>query len=277
MDNWVPAHMASDGATDGQYTMGYFTREDIPFQYALAEAFTILDGYHCSVLGPTAPNRHMWMSGTIDPDGLAGGPSLTTSGPNNQFTWTTYMERLQAAGHQLEDLPPAGQPDRGRRDQQVDPVRDRAAGQPAVRQRHVAVQPLGQFEYDCLNDQLPTVSWILPPSGFDEHPAALPAAGATFVAGKIDAIAANPDVWAKTVFILSYDENDGMFDHVLPPTPPAGHCGGVRVQDLEHRRRRRRPAGRPRLPGAVHHRVAVDDRRLRVLGDLRPHLAAALP
>jgi phospholipase C len=37
-DNWVPAHMASDGATDGQYTMGYFTREDIPFQFALAEA-----------------------------------------------------------------------------------------------------------------------------------------------------------------------------------------------------------------------------------------------
>ena len=86
----------------------------------------------------------------------------------------------------------------------------------------MAVQPLGQFEYDCLNDSLPTVSWILPPSGFDEHPAALPAAGATFVAGKIDAIAANPDVWAKTVFILSYDENDGLFDHVLPPTPPAG-------------------------------------------------------
>jgi phospholipase C len=66
------------------------------------------------------------------------------------------------------------------------------------------------------------VSWILPPSGYDEHPAALPAAGAQFVAGKIDAIAANPDVWAKTVFILSYDENDGLFDHVPPPTPPAG-------------------------------------------------------
>jgi phospholipase C len=32
-------------------------------------------------------------------------------------------------------------------------------------------------------------------------------------------------VWAKTVFILSYDENDGLFDHVLPPTPPAGTPG----------------------------------------------------
>jgi phospholipase C len=83
-------------------------------------------------------------------------------------------------------------------------------------------QPLGQFEYDAMTDNLPTVSWILPPAGFDEHPAGLPNAGATFVAGKIDAVAANPEVWAKTVFILSYDENDGMFDHVLPETPPPG-------------------------------------------------------
>jgi phospholipase C len=66
-DNWLPAHRASDGDTTGAFTMGYYTREDIPFQYALAEAFTVLDGYHCSVLGPTGPNRHMWMAGTIDP------------------------------------------------------------------------------------------------------------------------------------------------------------------------------------------------------------------
>ena len=50
----------------------------------------------------------------------------------------------------------------------------------------------------------------------------MPAAGAAFVASKIDAIAANPEVWAKTVFILNYDENDGIFDHVAPPVPPPG-------------------------------------------------------
>ncbi len=50
----------------------------------------------------------------------------------------------------------------------------------------------------------------------------MPADGAAFVASKIDAIAANPDVWAKTLFILNYDENDGIFDHVVPPNPPAG-------------------------------------------------------
>ena len=55
MDNWLPAHRAADGAA-GPLTMGYLTREDLPFYYALADAFTICDGYHCSVFGPTYPN-----------------------------------------------------------------------------------------------------------------------------------------------------------------------------------------------------------------------------
>jgi phospholipase C len=77
----------------------------------------------------------------------------------------------------------------------------------------------GQFEYDATHDQLPTVSWILPTSYQSEHPDYMPAAGADYIASKVNAIAANPDVWAKTVFILIYDENDGLFDHVAPPTP----------------------------------------------------------
>jgi len=80
----------------------------------------------------------------------------------------------------------------------------------------------GQFEYDAAHDRLPTVSWLIPTSCQSEHPDYIPAAGADFVASKIDAIASNPDVWAKTVFILNYDENDGLFDHVPPPTAPAG-------------------------------------------------------
>jgi phospholipase C len=82
--------------------------------------------------------------------------------------------------------------------------------------------PEGQFEYDASHDKLPTVSWIIPTSHQSEHPDYMPADGAAFVASKIDAIAANPDVWAKTVFILNYDENDGIFDHVAPPVAPPG-------------------------------------------------------
>ena len=80
----------------------------------------------------------------------------------------------------------------------------------------------GQFEYDAINDKLPAVSWIICTSFQSEHPDYMPADGAAFVASKIDAIAANPDVWAKTLFILNYDENDGIFDHVPPPVPKDG-------------------------------------------------------
>ena len=221
MDNWVPAHIAADGAANGPYTMGYYTRQDIPFQYALADAFTIFDNYFCSVIGPTGPNRDMWMSGTIDPNGLAGGPSLTTSGPDAEFTWTTYPERLEAAGvswkvyHEADTA--TGLPTL----QHFTQYFDAQPGNPLY-DKAMADSPVGSFEYDVANDQLPTVSWLLPPAGFDEHPANSPAAGATYVAAKIDAIAANPEVWAKTAFILNYDENDGLFDHVAPPVPPAG-------------------------------------------------------
>jgi phospholipase C len=221
MDNWLPAHIAADGAANGPYTMGYYTRQDIPFQFALADAFTLFDNYFCSVIGPTGPNRDMWMSGTIDPNGLAGGPSLTTDGPDAEFTWTTYPERLEAAGvswkvyHEADTA--TGLPTLQHFTQYFDAV----AGDPLY-DKAMANSPVGSFEYDVANDQLPTVSWLLPPAGFDEHPNAAPAAGATYVAAKIDAIAANPAVWAKTVFILSYDENDGFFDHVIPRTPPTG-------------------------------------------------------
>jgi phospholipase C len=83
----------------------------------------------------------------------------------------------------------------------------------------------GQFEWDAAHDRLPAVSWLMPTTYQSEHPDYLPAAGADYIASKIDAIAANPDVWAKTVFIVNYDENDGQFDHVLPPTAPPGTAG----------------------------------------------------
>ena len=66
------------------------------------------------------------------------------------------------------------------------------------------------------------MSWLIPTSYQSEHPDYTPAAGADFIASKIEAIASNREVWEKTVFILNYDENDGLFDHVPPPTPPAG-------------------------------------------------------
>ncbi len=84
-NNWVPAKT--------EQCMGYFTRNDLPFNYALADAFTICDGYHQSILGPTSPNRMYFWTGTS---------SGRTSNPPDytvQFSnVTTYPELLLNAG-----------------------------------------------------------------------------------------------------------------------------------------------------------------------------------
>jgi phospholipase C len=67
--------------------------------------------------------------------------------------------------------------------------------------------------------RLPQVSWIVAPTAASEHPEAPPSIGEAFSAGILTALASNPAVWAKTVFILNYDENDGFFDHMPPPVP----------------------------------------------------------
>ena len=81
MDAFVTAHLAADGPDNGPLTMGYYARADLPFYYALADAFTICDGYHCSVLGPTDPNRVMAWSGHHRPgrSGRAARCSMTAA------------------------------------------------------------------------------------------------------------------------------------------------------------------------------------------------------
>ncbi|HEY3686120.1 MAG TPA: alkaline phosphatase family protein [Streptosporangiaceae bacterium] len=219
MDNWLPAHRAADGDANGPYTMGYYEWQDIPFDYALAHAFTLCDGYHCSLMGPTWPNRLYLMSGTIDPDGVAGGPIISNVVPQ-PYRWKTYAEQLEEAGvswrvYQEED------------DYGCNPLeffqsfQDARPGSP-LHANGLRVGPPDQFEYDVQRGRLPTVSWIIPTSEQSSHPAYLPAAAADFVASKLDVIAADPNLFAKTVFIINYDENDGLFDHVPPPVPPAG-------------------------------------------------------
>ena len=107
MDGWLHTHLASDGDTKGSYTMGYMTQEDIPFHWALAEHFTLLDNYHCSVMGPTYPNRAIWMSGTNDPQGLKGGPILETVKPNT-LQWQSAAEVLFAAGYTVKTYTSSG-------------------------------------------------------------------------------------------------------------------------------------------------------------------------
>jgi phospholipase C len=225
MDQWMPAHRRADGR-NAPYVMGYHTRADIPFQFALAEAFTICDAYHCSVMASTWPNRMYWMTGTIDPDGQNGGPIIDTGSrvAPGGLTWTTYAERLEQAGvswkvyHQKDDEGGFNMLDHFKAFRE-------AAPDSALYKKGVYRGAAEDFEQDAQNDRLPTVSWIMTTGSGSEHPNGMPAAGAALIASKIDAIAANPEVWAKTAFILNYDENDGLFDHIVPPSPPPGEPG----------------------------------------------------
>jgi len=96
-------------ATKGPMAMSYMTREDIPYHYALADAFTVGDSYHCSIMGPTNPNRcYLWTGcignvnylGSGGTDGLGAGPATSNGlSPNNAYwVWETFPEVLQAAG-----------------------------------------------------------------------------------------------------------------------------------------------------------------------------------
>ena len=231
MDAFVTAHLAADGASNGPVTMGYFTRKDLAFYYALADAFTICDGYHCSVLGPTDPNRVMSISATIDPAGVAGGPCLVTQTSERQldygtFTWTTMPEQLSAAGVSwkvyndptaLSELSPF-------------PYFKTFYEPSTPAQIEMAAQALSytypaSFAADVAAGTLPSVSWIMPPLAECEHPAAPPEYGEYLVQQILQTLVSNPDVRSQTVFIVIYDENGGFFDHVPPRTPPPGTDG----------------------------------------------------
>jgi phospholipase C len=230
MDQWVKAHIAANGPANGPAVMGYYDAADIPVHRALADAFTICDQYHCSVLGPTDPNRLYWISGTLDPEGRAGGPLLETasSPPVNAYSWRTYPESLEEAGiswkvyqdHDIEIL-----------------ARRFLSGMLSAFTafRGGPLSPLGQrglapeyprdFRRDVAAGTLPAVSWVVPSLLTCEHPALPPAFGAAGIIHVLDILTSNPAVWEKTALIVSYDENGGFFDHVPPPVPPPGTPG----------------------------------------------------
>lgn len=88
---------------------------------------------------------------------------------------------------------------------------------------------LHQFRDDVESGKLPTVSWLVAPQNFSDHPSA-PWFGAWYVSEVLDILTKNPEVWKKTIFILNYDENDGYFDHVPPfvaPKPGDVNFGAV--------------------------------------------------
>ncbi|MGB9416552.1 MAG: phospholipase C, phosphocholine-specific [Acidobacteriaceae bacterium] len=246
-DQWVPSK--------GPVTMAHLTRSDIPFHYALADAFTVCDAYHCSLLGPTDPNRyHMW-TGWVGNDGKAGGPAVGNE--ESGYGWTTYPERLQKAGVSWKVYQDAGLglDAAGKWGQAEDPYignygdnallyfhqYENAGKHSPLAKRaktgtHIAkggtqiarADALFEiFAADVKRNRLPQVSWVVAPEAYSEHPNWPANYGAWYVSQILDALTANPKVWSSTVFILMFDENDGFFDHMVPPMPPAARAQGL--------------------------------------------------
>lgn len=227
MDQWVSEHVAVDGPQNGPLCMGYYTRQDLPFFYGLADAFTICDHYHCSVIGPTDPNRCYTMSAWIDPDGTNGGPIVSTLTSNRmqtygKFTWKTMPEVLQAAGvtWKVYESP-----------ENLSPVSDNVLPyfKAYYTNPQLAAGAFGntyhQFLADAAAGVLPQVSWVIAPVVQSEHPPAPVTMGEVVTAQVLNALLSNQGVWEKSALLVTYDENGGFFDHVAPPTAPAGTAG----------------------------------------------------
>ena len=299
-------------------TMGYYTREDIPFYYSLADAFTVCDQHFCSSQTGTTPNRlHFWTGKIQDETGHFRVRNEETDYPT-EAQWMTYPERLEEAGiswkvyqneisidsgfegaqdpwlssfgdNPLEwfkqykvrfspthlaylktleqklasDTTPKAQA-------QLKEVRETLAayhegawaalsekeknlhekafatnrGNPDYRSlttlqyddagttRQVEVpksDTFYQFRKDVDEGTLPAVSWLVAPEHYSDHPSSA-WYGTWYVSEALDILTKNPEVWKKTIFVLTYDENDGSFDHVPPfvaPHPTRNDSGKV--------------------------------------------------
>ncbi|OBK26833.1 phospholipase [Mycobacterium asiaticum] len=238
-DNWLPAQATTRSAPNVPAAMGYHTRQDLPIHYLLADSFTLCDRYHCSVLGPTFPNRLYWLSATIDPAGTNGGPVVDTfnSAPIGRFSWRIMPENLNEAGvswkvYSDKSLGPALNNYVGYNQivqwfsQARDPRSDLARYGSEPRYPR-------DFAADVKANKLPKVSWLVPNFLVSEHSAMPNAGGAVALVDVLRILLSNPAVWEKTALIVSYDENGGYFDHVTPPTPPEGTPGEyLTVSDL---------------------------------------------
>ncbi|WP_133646564.1 phosphocholine-specific phospholipase C [Paraburkholderia flava] len=252
-DSWVSAK--------GSSTMAYFTSQDIPYYYALAQTFTVCDNYHCSMLGPTDPNRIYLWTGSC---GNVAGSSPHVDNSTSGYNWKTLPERLNKAGITWKVYQDKGQgldaksgvgeyPTGGSTDlwwngnygdnpllnftqyqnlganDPLSPAFNGTQIDPTGQGKEYDVGLFTQLQNDVTNNTLPQVSWIVAPYAYCEHPSWAPSGGEWYVNNVLNALTSNPAVWARTVFLITYDENDGLFDHMPPPVPPTSTNGKSNV------------------------------------------------
>ncbi|MEU8948399.1 phosphocholine-specific phospholipase C [Streptomyces sp. NPDC048489] len=230
-------------AKGGPTTLGYLDRKDLPFHYALADAYTVGDAYHCSVLSATGPNRTFLWGGTINADKKHGTFTANDGGDERGrfLPWESYAETLQKAGvswrvYQCDDDYGDNGAEYFDTFAKLDPSQGGTAApgnvyydngvknvpEPATGLAGNADNINAAIRADVLNGTLPEVSWVVNNQFFSEHPVTAPSNGAYFLRGVLEALNADPEVFNSTLVIINYDENDGQFDHVSPPVPAPG-------------------------------------------------------
>lgn len=233
LNNWMGSHIATNGASQGLLTMGYYegspTRNhtgDVDFYWALADNYTLLDNYYCSCIGGTDINRLYSVTGTMDPDGWDGGLQFVDTQVTKRANflgafgkkgkWVPYPEVLSAHGISWKIYSTA----------------DGHIGDNVLAYFKDFVNPLSplflqafgsqafpiDFAADCLTGQLPQVTWLLADLIDTEHAPAPIEWGQDIVHTVLTALL-NSGLWKKTAVIITWDENGGFFDHVAPPTP----------------------------------------------------------
>jgi phospholipase C len=287
---WGATHSAWNGGKydnwanqNGPLAMSYMTRDDLPYHYALADAFTVGDAYFCSIMGPTNPNRMYLWSGCVGnlsnlgpggTDGSGAGPATSNGlSPNNAYwMFPTFPEVLDAAGVSwkiYQDL--TGKtfaPDFGdglgngfvgnftdnpllyfnqyATASTTSPLFQNgctgtqiintmpAADAPASDWLTWAESQFDQFRSDVQSRKLPQVSWIIAPASYTEHSDAPLNYGAWYISQVLNILVSNREVFSKTAFIIDYDEADGSFDHIVPPTPPQTPANGSSTVSIEN-------------------------------------------
>ena len=246
-DQWLPAKTTT--------CMAHMERSDLPYHYALADAFTVCDGYHCSMLGPTDTNRYYMWTGWDGNDGKHGGPVIAND--ELGYGWQTYPERLEQAGISWKIYQDIGEglDQAGVWGFTSDPYignygdnsllyffnyQNAAPGSALYKRARTGTDVNnggGFFEIlaaDVKHGRLPSVSWIVAPEAYTEHPAWPAGYGAWYTAGVLNALTSDPDVWSKTALLITFDENDGFFDHVVGPYPNVGGLAGRSTVPLDN-------------------------------------------
>ena len=191
-------------------TIGYFTQDELPYYYALAQTFAIDDRYHASIIGPTLPNRLYFMAATSfghtttgeaippfpPPPQISGYRPITGTLLDlmdaHGVSWMSYYSDLPASAY----LRPYGS-------------------------SHLA--KISQFASDLAAGHLADVTYVDPDFGIlhgatesDEAPPNSIRRGQYFVAQNVAAIR-NSQFWQDTIIVITYDEHGGCYDHVRPP------------------------------------------------------------